>query len=71
MTGIHRTSLTPFAASMRDPDPAAARLAARQAYEDTNGELVLINANWLDGWADRKQLDLLAVKALRLPKGKL
>ena len=29
-----RTSLTPFAASMRDPDPDGARRAARQAWLD-------------------------------------
>lgn len=64
MTGINRTSLTRFAGSMRDPDPAMARKSAREAYEATNGELVLINRKWLNSWTDQKQLDLLAVKAL-------
>lgn len=61
---LHRTSLTRHAGSMRDPDPAEARRAARAAYETSEGEIVLINKAWLPNWADRKQLDLLAVKAL-------
>lgn len=59
-----RSSLAPFAASMRDPDPANARRAAREAYEASEGKIVLINADWLPTWPDRKQLDLLAEKAL-------
>lgn len=62
-TGIHRTSLTPFAASMRDPDPANARRAARDTYQATEGKVVLINKDWLRNWADQKQLDLLAEAA--------
>ncbi len=62
--GIRRTSLTPYAASMRDPDPAMARKAARDAYVATDGEMVLINRKWLTSWTDQKQLDLLASKAL-------
>jgi hypothetical protein len=49
---------------MRDPDPAAARRAARDAYIASDGEMVLINKSWLRNWTDRKQLDLLAVAAL-------
>lgn len=63
MTGI-RSSLTRHAASMRDPDPANARKAARAAYDASAGEVVLINKAWLATWMDRKQLDLLAEKAL-------
>lgn len=59
-----RSSLGAYAASMRDPDPANARKAAREAYEQSGGEIVLINKNWLTTWMDRKQLDLLAVQAL-------
>ena len=59
-----RSSLGPHAASMRDPDPAMARVAAREAYEASGGEIVLINKAWLINWTDRKQLDLLAEKAL-------
>lgn len=59
-----RTSLTRHAPAMRDPDPAAARRAARDAYLASGGEVVLINMAWLQTWADRKQLDLLAAKAL-------
>jgi hypothetical protein len=59
MTG-YRSPLAPYAASMRDPDPAAARRAARTAYHETG--LVLINPDWLAGWADRQQLIILADK---------
>lgn len=59
MTG-YRSPLAPYAASMRDPDPAAARRAARVAYHETG--LVLINPDWLAGWADRQQLIILADK---------
>lgn len=39
--GINRTSLTPYAASMQDPDPAGARkVAARQWRID--GTIVLL-----------------------------
>lgn len=31
---MSRTSLTPYAASMRDPDPDGATRAARQAWHD-------------------------------------
>lgn len=64
MTGLSRTSLTRHAPSMREPDPAAARRAAREAYLASGGEVVLINKNWLNAWTDQKQLDLLAVVAL-------
>lgn len=61
---MNRTSLTPYAASMRDPDPANAKRACREAYEKTDGEFVCINKRWLQTWTDRKQLDLLAEQAL-------
>lgn len=59
-----RTSLTRYAPLMRDPQPADARAAARKAYIDSQGEVVLINRSWLHSWTDRKQLELLAEKAL-------
>lgn len=60
----YRSSLGPYAASMRDPDPTAARKLAREKYEESDGKIVLINKDWLTSWPDRKQLDLLAEKAL-------
>ncbi len=59
MTGF-RSPLAPYAASMRDPDPQAARRAARTAFHETG--LVLINPDWLPGWTDRQQLKILAEK---------
>lgn len=53
-----------YAHLMRDPDPANARKAARDAYLASEGEVVLISKSWLRNWTDRKQLDLLAVAAL-------
>lgn len=55
-----RSTLAPYAAAMREPDPNAARRAAREAWHATG--LVLINPEWLHGWTDRKQLELLAEK---------
>lgn len=58
-----RSSLGRHAHLMREPDVRDAVQAARDAYHASNGEIVLINKNWLPNWADRKQLDLLMVKA--------
>jgi hypothetical protein len=49
---------------MREPERRDAVQAARDAYRASKGRIVLINAEWLSNWADRKQLDLLAEKAL-------
>ena len=62
--GINRTSLTAMAGAMRDPDPVAARNAAREAYVRSHGQIVLINMDWLSSWTDQKQLDLRAEAAL-------
>lgn len=64
-----RTSLTPYAASMRDVDPQNARRAAQQAYEQSGGAIVLINREWLPSWVDRKQLEILAEVAGVKSKG--
>lgn len=58
------TSLTRYAPLMREAQPADARQAAREAYLESDGEVVLINKKWLKNWAQMKQLDLLAVSAL-------
>ena len=55
-----RSSLAPHAASMREPDPDAARRAAREAWHRSG--IVLINPEWLPNWVDRKQLEGLAVR---------
>ncbi len=54
------TPLARFASLSEEPDPANARRAAREAYH-AHG-IVLINPEWLSGWADRKQLEILAEK---------
>lgn len=69
MTG-YRSPLAPYAASMRDPDPAAARRAARDAYHESDGKMVLINTDWLQSWADRKQIEILADKVHGKLKGR-
>jgi hypothetical protein len=58
-----RSSLASVAGACREPDPANARRKAREAYRDTDGEIVLINRSWLDSWSDQKQLEILAEKA--------
>ena len=49
---------------MRDPDPVEARRKARETYLASGGKIVLINADWLVNWPQRKQLDQLAMAAL-------
>lgn len=68
MTG-YRSSLAATSALSRDPDPAQALAAARHAYRDTDGEIVLISKKWLKGWGDKDLLDALAAKA-RVKVGK-
>lgn len=67
----YRCPLGTYAATQHEPDPDKALEAARAAYEESGGKIVLINMDWLPGWALKKQLDLLAVKAFGLRKGKL
>ncbi len=55
-----RSSLAGVAASCREPDPRAARRAAHDAWHATG--IVLINPEWLPGWADQKQAEILAEK---------
>lgn len=55
-----RSSLAGLAAGCREPDPAKARKEARAAWHRDG--LILINTQWLQGWADRKQAELLAEK---------
>ena len=59
-----RTSLTGYSSMMREPDPEEAKRAARAAYAESKGKIMLIHSDWLKGWADKKQADILASKAL-------
>lgn len=61
-----RSQLTRYAPLMREAQPEDALRAAREAYLKSEGEMVLISKKWLKDWTDQKQLDLLAVKALRV-----
>jgi len=54
-----RSPLAPFARLMNDPHDVHARLAAKQAWQNTG--LILINPAWL-GWVDRQQAVILAEK---------
>lgn len=63
MSGM-QSSLGKVAHLMREPQVRDAVQAARDAYAASKGEIVLINKNWLSDWTDKKQLDLLAEKAL-------
>ena len=62
-----RSPLATFAPGMRDPDPVAARRAARDAWHRDG--LILINTAWLPGWADKKQAEILAEKIHGKRKG--
>ena len=62
-----RSSLGPIAPLGRDPDPAKARAAARDAWQRHG--FILINPDWLPSWTDRKQAELLA-EALYGPRSK-
>lgn len=55
-----RSSLAGIAGACREPDPAKARKEASAAWHRDG--LILINLAWLNGWADRKQAELLAEK---------
>lgn len=55
-----RSPLGRFASLGHEPDPAAARRAAYAAWQEHG--LILINPDWLNGWADRKQAEILAEK---------
>jgi hypothetical protein len=55
-----KSPLGRFAMLGHEPDPANARRAARDAWH-THG-LIPINPEWLTGWADRRQAELLAEK---------
>lgn len=57
---MSQSTLAPFARLGHEPDPAAARIAARQAWREHG--LILINPSWLPSWADRKQAEILAEK---------
>jgi hypothetical protein len=55
-----RSCLAGAAAGMRDPDPANARAEAKKAWHRDG--LILINPAWLNGWADKRQAEMLAEK---------
>lgn len=69
MNDRSRTSLTRHAGIMREPDPDEAKRKAKEAYRRTDGQIVLINREWLTSYIDQKQLDILAVKVFDLGKG--
>jgi hypothetical protein len=45
---------------MRDPNPANARAEAKKAWHRDG--LILINPEWLNSWADKRQAEMLAEK---------
>lgn len=62
-----RSSLSRFAHMSHEPDPAAARVAAKQAWQNTG--LLLINLDWLGEW-DRQQAIILGEKLHGKRKGR-
>lgn len=61
------STLARFAHLGREPDPEGGRKAARDAWRDHG--LILLRPEWLPGWADRKQAELLAEKVHGKRKG--
>lgn len=61
-----RSPLAPYAASMRDPDPAAARRLARQAFHDTG--FIVLDPKWIQSWGDRELIRAIAAKVHGKPK---
>jgi len=47
-----RSQLARYADSMRDPDPAAARRLAREAFHQTG--FIVLDPKWIQGWGDRE-----------------
>jgi len=64
------SNLSRFAHLMREPQPENALAAARDAYRESKGEIVLIQRSRLPSWADQKQLEILAEKAGVAPRRK-
>lgn len=60
--GIHRTSLTAYAASMRDPDPDGARRFAAKVWHEQG--VILLGPEVLNGmgWTDRAQIEAVVEK---------
>lgn len=62
MSDIRTTSLTKYAASMRDPDPdGPIRMAARKWHEDGSIILLATTVNDLNEW-DRELLRAIAAR---------
>lgn len=57
---MSQSTLAPFARLHHQPDPAAAKRAAREAWHQHG--LILINPTWLQNWTDQKQAEILAEK---------
>lgn len=63
-----RSPLAPYAASMRDPDPKAARRLAAQAFHKTG--FIVLDPEWIESWGDREFVKAIAAKVHGKPKGK-
>lgn len=61
-----RSALAPYAASMRDPDPATARRLARQAFHETG--FIVLDPAWVQSWGDRELVRAIAAKVHGKPK---
>ncbi|WP_126516778.1 hypothetical protein [Sphingobium amiense] len=55
-----QSSLGRHASSMRDPDPAAARRLARQAFHETG--FIVLDPAWIQSWGDRELVKAIAAK---------
>ena len=56
----HRTSLTPYAASMADPDPHSAKRFARQMWRDQGAVVLMADQVAKLEWQERELVMALA-----------
>lgn len=63
-----RSSLAPYAGSMRDADPATAKKFAFEMMERTGW--IVLDPSWIDSWGDREFVKAVAERVRREQGGK-
>ena len=59
---LKRTSLTPYAASMADPDPKGAKKAARQLWQGMGVVTLFPDQLAALSWGDRNMIEVIATQ---------
>lgn len=60
--GIHRTSLTPYARFMQEPDPQGAKKLAARQWHEIGAVVILPDSIERMDWEDREFLRAVAAK---------